>query len=285
MTSQTTVFITGAARGIGRATAETFLRHGWTVGVSDVDVDALATGWEHVTDLRTGRPRRPVVTTRLDVTDRSGWDRALDEFVAVAGSLTVLVNNAGTIVSGPFEELSWESQSRLVDINVKGVLAGSQAAFNHLRVAGARGGGGKGAVGAEREPARIVTMCSASAFYGQSGIVTYAATKSAVQSITEGLDLEWLRFGIRAFCVSPLWVRTALVDDAQAAGSVSALGVRLSTETIAAAVYRQATQPSRVLGVPRGVNRVVGVQTRALYHAGRLVPQVVARAVASRLGR
>ena len=280
MSSHTTVFITGAAQGIGRATAETFLRHGWTVGVSDLDGEALAAGWEHVTDSRTGRPRRPVLTTRLDVTDRADWDRALDEFVAVAGSLTVLVNNAGIIVSGPFEELSWASQSRLVDINVKGVLAGSQAAFNHLRVAGSRGAGT-----AEREPARIVNMCSASAFYGQADIVTYAATKSAVQSITEGLDLEWLRHGIRSFCVSPLWVRTALIDDARAAGTVGSLGVRLRPETIAAAVYRQATQPSRVLGVPRGVNRIVGAQTRALYHSGKVAPQLLARAVASYLGR
>lgn len=282
MSAHTTVFITGAARGIGRATAETFLRNGWTVGVSDLDDEALAAGWEHVTDSRTGRPRRPVLVTRLDVTDRADWDRALDEFVAVAGSLTVLVNNAGIIVSGPFEELSWESQSRLVDINIKGVLAGSQAAFGHLRVAGARAAD---AAGSDREPARIVTMCSASAFYGQADIVTYAATKSAVQSITEGLDLEWLRYGIRAFCVSPLWVRTGLVEDARSAGTVSSLGVRLSPDTIAAAVYRQATQSSRVLGVPRGVNRIVGAQTRALYHSGKVAPQVLARAVASYLGR
>lgn len=279
MTSTTTVFITGAARGIGRATAELFLRNGWTVGVSDLDEEALEAGWEHVVDA-TGRPLRPVLTTRLDVTDRGAWDRALDEFVALAGSLTVLVNNAGIIASGPFEDAPWPQQSLIVDVNVKGVLAGSQAAFKHLRVAGARG-----AEGSEREPARIVNMCSASAFYGQSNIVTYAATKSAVQSITEGLDLEWFRHGIRTFCVSPLWVRTGLIDDAGAAGTLSSLGVRLGPEQIAAAVFRQATQPSRVLGVPRGVNRIVGAQTRVLYEAGRVAPQLLARAVASLMGR
>lgn len=280
MTSTTTVFITGAARGIGRVTAELFLRNGWTVGVSDLDEEALRAGWEDVVDARTGRPARPALVTRLDVTDRDDWDRALDAFVAIAGSLTVLVNNAGIIASGPFEDAPWRQQSLLVDVNVKGVLAGSQAAFNHLRVAGARGAGT-----AEREPARIVNLCSASAFYGQSNIVTYAATKSAVRSITEGLDLEWLRHGIRTFCVSPLWVRTALIDDARAAGTVASLGVRLGPEQVAAAVYRQATQPSRILGVPRSVNRIVGTQTRALYHAGKVAPQALARAVASYVGR
>ena len=196
MTSPT-VFITGAAAGIGRATAALFARRGYRVGAYDVDPAGLATLGEEV------RARGGDISTgELDVTDAEGWSARLAEFTGESRRLDILVNNAGVLSSGPFEDIPLQRQRRIVEINVTGTLFGMHTAFPYLR---------------DTAGAQVVNMCSASAMYGQPELATYSATKFAVRGLTEALDLEWRRHGIRVLDIWPLFVATAMVDGLETA--------------------------------------------------------------------
>ena len=153
------VLITGAGRGIGRSVAEKLLARGYTVGVYDLSGDEK---W--------AEDNANAIVGSLNVTDPEQWEEALKDFVAKAGSLDVLVNNAGILYGTPFEEGSFKQDGALVDVNIKGVLYGSRAALPYLK--GSRG--------------QVVNLCSASAIYGTPDMATYSATKFAVRGITEG---------------------------------------------------------------------------------------------------
>ena len=99
--------------------------------------------------------------------------------------------------SGRFEEIPLETQRRIVDVNVYGAMAGLHTAFPYLR---------------DTPRAQVVNLCSASAIYGQPELATYSATKFAVRGLTEALELEWRRYGIRVIAMWPLFVQTAMVD-------------------------------------------------------------------------
>ncbi|HWH28096.1 MAG TPA: SDR family oxidoreductase [Mycobacteriales bacterium] len=251
------VLVTGAGHGIGQATAELFARDGWRVGLFDVDVDAVR---DVARQLGGG-----AVAGQLDVADADGWAAALRTFTEPTGGvLDVLVNNAGVLVSGPFADLPVTAQRRVVEVNLLGVLNGCAAAFPHLR----RG-------------SCVVNLASASALYGQPGLATYSATKAAVCTLTEALDLEWEPLGIRVVDVLPLFVRTGMVDELADARSLRTLGVRLSPEDVAAAVRLAVEDRSRV----RGPHRAVGRQAQVLAATARLGPQLLRRSLAARLSR
>jgi len=86
-------------------------------------------------------------------------------------------------------------------------------------------------------------MCSASAIYGQPELATYSATKFALRALTEALELEWRRYGIRVLAMWPLFVQTAMTDGVET-GSTKSLGVHLKPDDVAEAVY-SATHPGR----------------------------------------
>jgi NAD(P)-dependent dehydrogenase (short-subunit alcohol dehydrogenase family) len=212
------IFVSGAGRGIGRATAELFLSRGWRVGLYDVDPDAAA-------DAAAGHPA--AVHGALDVRDADQWRTALREFCG-DGGLDVLINNAGVLASGPFTGMAAETHRRMVDVNVTGVLNGCAEGHAYLRRA---------------ERALLLNLCSASALYGQPTLATYGATKAAVKSLTEALGLEWRREGIRGHGIRvrsllPMFVATEMVSrDGRSASSVARLGVRLTAEDVAAAAW------------------------------------------------
>lgn len=253
------IFITGAAAGIGRAVAHRFASAGWFVGLYDVDeaaVQALAQ------DLGPTRCQ----AGRLDVSRSEDWAKPLEAFWHAAGErLDVLFNNAGVAVTSPFEEAELTRHHRLIDINLKGVLNGCHAALPWLR----------------RTPgARVINMCSASALYGQPLLSSYSATKAAVRSFTEALDIEWQRHGIRVVDVLPLFVNTAMVaDEVSKMKTVQTLGVRLSADDVARTVWRLAGQaPQRM-----PVHSPVGWQTRLFYQMGKWSPDAVNRFVTARM--
>ena len=253
-----TIFITGAARGIGRATAELFLARGWRVGMYDVDPVA-------VTEAAAGRAG--VVHGALDVRDAGQWRAALREFCG-DGGLDVLVNNAGVLSSGPFTEIDLDSHRRMVDVNVTGVVTGAAEGHAFLR----------------RSPAGLLlNLCSASSLYGQPTLATYGATKAAVKSLTEALDIEWRRDGVRVRSLLPLFVATEMVtrDGVRAAG-VASLGVRLTADDVAAAAWKVVHERRRPLASP---HRPVGRQTKALSALAAVTPDWANRLVVSRIAR
>ncbi|RBY98132.1 short-chain dehydrogenase [Blastococcus sp. TF02-8] len=251
------MLVTGAGRGIGRAIAERFLDAGWRVGLFDVDAAAVAA-------VAGDRPN--AVHGPLDVRDAGQWGSALERFCP-DGTLDVLVNNAGVLASGPFAGIDVGTHRRQVDVNVIGVVLGAHSGHDYLRRA-RRG--------------LLLNLCSASALYGQPTLATYGATKAAVKSLTEALDLEWRTDGVRVRSLVPLFVDTEMVTrDGVGMAPVAALGVRLTPADVAAAAWKVVHERVRL---PRSPHRTVGRQTRVLAAASSISPDWVNRLVVGRIG-
>ena len=247
-----TVFISGAAAGIGRATALLFARRGYRVGAYDVDLAGLASLREEVSGAG-----GDVSIGQLDVTEAADWAARLDAFTGASRRLDILINNAGVLSSGRFEQIPLATQRRIVDVNVYGVMAGLHTAFPYLR--GTRG-------------SQVVNLCSASAIYGQPELATYSATKFAVRGLTEALELEWRRYGIRVIAMWPLFVQTAMVDGVET-GSTRSLGVHLSAGDVAESIFAATQSRSRLARV----HYPVGRQTKVLASLSQVSPNWVQR--------
>lgn len=186
------IFITGGASGIGRAVAQRFAREGWFVGIADINEAGMA---ETSALLPAGRSS----LHKLDVRDRAAWNEALAAFaVAAGGRIDVLFNNAGIPVGGPLADLSVEEIERALDINLKGVIFGAQAA--HLWLKAAAPG------------SCLLNTASAAGIYGTPGASIYSATKFGVRALTEVLDGEWAPDGIKVCDLMPGFIDTPLLD-------------------------------------------------------------------------
>lgn len=215
---QHSVFISGAAQGIGAEIARLFHKNGYKVGIYDINEEqAQALAAELGTDAKAGY---------LDVSNYRQWQIALQEFKNWAGELNILVNNAGILYSGPFENTTIQSHHRTVDINIKGVLNGCHTALAHLK---------------EASFARVINLSSASAIYGQADLASYSASKFAVRGLTEALDVEWQKHHIRVLDVMPLFVQTNMVKNMDA-GSIQNIGVDLTPADVAKQVLHLAQQ-------------------------------------------
>jgi NAD(P)-dependent dehydrogenase (short-subunit alcohol dehydrogenase family) len=259
---QKSVFITGAAAGIGRATALTFARHGFTVGGYDIDEVGLKTLADEV-----DRRGATAVIGHLDVTDPDEMAQRVGEFASTAGGrLDVMINNAGILRAGRFEEMDIAGHLKEIDINTKGVVNGLYAAFPYLK---------------STPNAVVVNLASASAIYGQAELANYSATKFFVRGITEALDLEWQRYDIRVIAMWPLYVQTAMTENVKT-GTTESLGIRLTAQDIADAIVA-ATEPSKLRRAIHQVHFPVGSQTKMLAAGSRFSPGWLTRLVNKRL--
>ena len=192
MTVRKAIFITGGGSGIGRAVAQRFGREGWFVGLGDID----AAGMRETEALLPGGYS---YAHTFDVRDRAAWDIALSAFsIAAGGRIDVLFNNAGIPLGGALIENTTTEIERCLDINLKGVLFGAQAAHPHLK---------KTAPGS-----CLLNTASAAGIYGTPGASVYSATKFGVRAITESLDGEWAADGIKVCDLMPGFIDTPLID-------------------------------------------------------------------------
>ncbi|MEL7317294.1 MAG: SDR family oxidoreductase, partial [Pseudomonadota bacterium] len=186
------IFITGGGSGIGRAIATHFGERGWFVGVTDIDEQ----GMEDTLGLIPGGFK---YAHKLDVRDRAAWDGALEAFsTAAGGRIDVVVNNAGIGTGGALAELEVDEIDRCLDINLRGVLYGAQAAYPYLKKAG--------------PGSAIVNIASAAGITGGTGMSVYSATKFGVRGIAESLDAEWAPDGIKACSICPSFIDTPLLE-------------------------------------------------------------------------
>lgn len=236
MAQQKTVLVTGAANGIGRAIALKFARDGYKVGAYDIDVAAL----EKL--LGEAGAGTEIVTGSMDVRNVDDWELSLEQLCGPDGTLDVLINNAGILHSGRFADISLADQTRTIEINVLGTMNGCHTAYPYLKRAG---------------EAQVINLCSASAIYGQMDLAAYSASKFAVRGLTEALELEWQREGIKVNALWPLFVNTNMVEGMNI-GTTRALGVRLTPDDVARAAFKVAQ------GGRGGVHRGVGVQARTM---------------------
>ncbi|HEY1959236.1 MAG TPA: SDR family oxidoreductase [Polyangiaceae bacterium] len=225
------IFITGAASGIGKATAKLFASRGWLVGIFDVDdkgLDALEAelGKEHC------------VRGRLDVTSEAGWRDAVAVFgKKTDGKMNALFNCAGILRMARFEELPPSESLAQMMVNVMGPIYGIYASLPMLE---------------KTEGACIVNMSSASAIYGVPELAVYSATKFAVRALTEALDLEFRKKNIRVADIMPSYVATPMVQNqTYRAKTLKTMGVKLKAEDIAGYVWQAVTGKKVLHHLPR----------------------------------
>jgi NADP-dependent 3-hydroxy acid dehydrogenase YdfG len=262
MGDKKSVFITGAAAGIGRATALTFAKKGYVVGAYDIDEVGLKSLADDVDQLGA-----TVVTGPLDVTDADEMAQRVAEFAEAAGGrLDVMINNAGILLAGRFEDVAVKAHHEEIDVNAKGVVNGLHAAFPYLRCT-------PGSV--------VVNLSSASAIYGQAELANYSATKFFVRAITEALDIEWQRYGIRVVAMWPLYVQTAMTADVKT-GTTESLGIRLTAQDIADDIVK-AVEPSWPRRLVHQVHFPVGSQAKTMAISARFSPAWLTRLANKRL--
>ena len=186
------VLVTGAARGIGRATAERFARKGASVALVDLDrteAQAVAKGI-------CAEGHRAIVLA-ADVSDSGAVREAVAQCANTYQRIDVLVSNAGIHFARGIEEYTDEDIDRIVSVNLKGTLYVVRAALPHLRAT--RGS--------------IVSVSSMTGLVGQDRGAVYVATKGALISLTKALALELAADGIRVNCVCPAGVDTPLMRE------------------------------------------------------------------------
>lgn len=247
------IFVTGAASGIGRATALLFGRRGYAVGCYDIDVDGARRAAESIPDARHGR---------IDVANEESWTAAVSDFEAAYGRMDVLFNCAGVLRMGRFEDVSPAECRKQLEVNVMGVVLGVQRCLPLLERTG---------------HAAIVNMSSASATYGQPELAVYSATKFAVRALTEALDIELRPRGVRVSDVMPSYVDTPMVrTQTHRSKTLDRLGVKLTADDVAEVVWK-AAHGDRLHYVPQ---RDVALLSRL----GGLAPSA-ARAIMHRLAK
>lgn len=184
------IFITGAASGIGRATAKRFGGQGWFVGAADLDAAGLES-------LQRELGADNCFISTLDVTDKAAFDKVVAAFAeATDGRLDILYNNAGIGVTGFFEDIPFEKTLDVVRVNLIGVLNGIHAALPLLK---------------QTPNSLCFSTSSSAATYGAPGLAVYAATKFAVKGLTEALAVELSRCGVRAADVLPGLIDTPIL--------------------------------------------------------------------------
>ena len=202
-----TAFVTGAAGGIGRASAVLLAQAGATVHVADRDPEGLHETATLIKD-RGGTARTHV----LDVTDRTQLSQAVES----CGHLEVMAAIAGIMHRSPVLETRDEDLDRVLNVNFKGVLYACQEAARLMLARSTRGS--------------IITMASSAVDTGGPGLLCYGAAKAAVVQLTKTLATEMGPHGIRVNAVAPGWIRTPMTDrhDPEAQARAEALMARMS---------------------------------------------------------
>ncbi len=176
-----TALITGAARGIGRAFAEAYVREGAQVAIGDIDVARAAMT---ASEIGSG-----AIAVAMDVTRQDSIDEAVATTVETLGGIDILINNAALFTAAPIVDIDRADYNRVFQINVAGPLFTMQAVARHMI---ARGQGGT-----------IINMASQAGRRGEPLVAVYCATKAAVISLTQSAGLNLIDHGINVNAIAP----------------------------------------------------------------------------------
>lgn len=177
-----TVFITGASRGIGAACVRQFLAAGW-------NVYATARNPEEIDAISDGR----LATGRLDVRDDASIQAAADDALARFGAIDVLINNAGIGLGGPVEALTRAELQALLDVNVVGAALMAKAVLPGMR---------------EKQSGMIINMGSLAGVIGLPFLAPYCASKFALAGLSDAMQYELASYGIRVKLIELTGSRT-----------------------------------------------------------------------------
>lgn len=251
MSARKAIFITGGGSGIGREVAIYFAERGWFVGIADINEQ----GMQDTLGMIQGGFK---YAHRLDVRDRAAWDVALEAFsTAAGGRIDVVFNNAGVGHGGPLIEQTDDEVNRLLDINLKGVIYGAQAAYPHLK---------KTAPGS-----CLLNTASLAGIIGPPNLAVYGATKWAVRGLTQALDAEWFEDGIKVAALCPGFIDTPIIEQTSPGSNQSVKdslvesGVEVSPVSAVPSVVWDAIHGSKV-------DYTVGKTARRLQLMQRFLP-------------
>jgi NAD(P)-dependent dehydrogenase (short-subunit alcohol dehydrogenase family) len=222
------VLITGAASGIGAATARYFAAAGWFVGLADIDAEgatALAT------ELSGELGRDAAVAVTLDVRDAAAWARAAEGFgKAAGGRLDALINNAGLLAAGPLDAVPADKLRATIDVNLTGAVLGVQACLPLLKAT---------------PGSRIVNVASISGLRAMPEAAVYSATKYALRGLGQALRDELRPAGVAVSTVYPAFAATPMLAegesgvDAKLLARLEAAGFRhYAPDSIAKAIWK-----------------------------------------------
>lgn len=250
--------VTGAASGIGRATALELAARGADVAICDVDAVGL-----QETASRIESAGRRVHAQEVDVRQMEQLQAFAHETFEALGQVDILVNNAGIGVAGPLLDVPLEEFRRVVEINLMGVVHGCYAFLPRMRDAG--------------RPAHVVNIASLAGYWSGPAMTSYHATKFGVVGFSESLRAELAKFSIGVTAVCPGVINTPIVQTARMYGSA---GTEESRQRGIDAFARRNYSPERVA---KNIMKAIG-RNRALapispeawigYYIQRLAPWI-----------
>ncbi|HEX3432192.1 MAG TPA: SDR family oxidoreductase [Rhizomicrobium sp.] len=192
--------ITGAAQGLGAATARLFVHEGGRVAITDINID----GASKLADALNGERNGAAIAIRHDVTRENEWADALAETERCFGGLHVLVNNAGVGLTKDFESVTLEEWRHVHEIDLDGVFLGCKLALPLIaRSVKASGLGGS-----------IVNISSISGIIAGHNMAAYNSAKAAVRHLSKSVALHCAKhgYGIRCNSVHPVFIATPILD-------------------------------------------------------------------------
>jgi NAD(P)-dependent dehydrogenase (short-subunit alcohol dehydrogenase family) len=221
-----TIAITGAARGIGFATAKALLAHGARVVIGDRDVALQESAVVGLTKLG------PVSGYPLDVTDRESFATFLDKARTDGGGhIDVLINNAGVMPIGPFLDQSEQAIRSSIEVNLYGVIAGCQLALPDMIA---------------RRSGHIINIASLSGLIPVPGQVVYVGAKFGVVGLTAALADEVAPHGVDVSVIMPPFTNTELISGTKTGGTIKPV----EPEEIATAIVKTLQKPKTHVSVP-----------------------------------
>ncbi|HRJ31177.1 MAG TPA: SDR family NAD(P)-dependent oxidoreductase [Cyclobacteriaceae bacterium] len=190
--SRKRAFITGAASGLGKALSLHLAADGWTIGISDVNTEALKKT-HHEVEQAGGNP----ILFQLDVSDKVAYKTVANDFLKQTGGIDLLVNNAGVGDGGKFEEYSLDNWEWMVRINQFGVLYGCHHFIPTFK---------------KQQSGQIMNIASIAGVSCAPQMGAYNMTKAAVIAISETLYGELMDDNIRVSCVMPSYFKTNIAE-------------------------------------------------------------------------
>ena len=185
--------VTGSSSGIGLATSLALARNGYLTYATMRNL-AKRDSFESIVD----KQQLPVRVVRLDVTDENSIKSAIESILSEAGRIDLLVNNAGYVLTGAFEDIGINEIKALYETNVFGVIRVTQAVLPIMRKQGS---------------GRIINISSGAGRIGYPGGSAYVSSKFALEGLSESMAYEIEQFGIRTVLVEPGFVRTKIGEN------------------------------------------------------------------------
>ena len=188
--------VTGAASGIGRATAQRLADEGAAVLVTDIQVEAGKATAQEIND-----SGGKAAFIEHDVSSETGWEAVCAAAVEELGGLDILVNNAGMGDIKPIEETTLADWDRTVAIDQTGVFLGMRTAAPHLKAS---------------DHASVINISSIFGASGGFGVSpAYHAAKGAVRTLTKNVALHWATEGVRVNSIHPGFIATPILEQAR----------------------------------------------------------------------